>query len=123
MTREQQAVVSQALAQIPENLREPLILFYREQQSTKQVAAQLGLSENAARQRISRGRSMLRAQVATMVETTIARSKPGKAFKTAVIAAIAGAAAQTGTATAATSLFGLGTKIALAAASVTILTG
>lgn len=123
MTREQQAVVSQALAQIPENLREPLILFYREQQSTKQVAAQLGLSENAARQRISRGRSMLRAQVATMVETTIARSKPGKAFKTAVIAAIAGAAAQTGTATAATSLFGLGTKIALAAASVAILTG
>jgi len=123
MNREQQAVVSQALAQIPENLREPLILFYREQQSTREVAAQLGLSENAARQRISRARSMLRIQVAEMVESTIARSKPGKAFKTAVIAAIAGAAAQTGTATAATSLLGLGSKIALAAASVAILTG
>jgi RNA polymerase sigma factor (sigma-70 family) len=123
MNREQQAVVHQALAQIPENLREPLVLFYREQQSTREVARQLGLSENAARQRISRGRSMLRAQVATMVETTIAHTKPGKAFKTAVIAAIAGAAAQTGTATAATTLFGLGAKIALAVASVALLAG
>jgi len=123
MTREQQAVVSQALAQIPENLREPLILFYREQQSTRQVAVQLGLSENAARQRISRARSMLRAQVAAMVETTIAGTKPGKAFKTAVIAALAGAAAHTGTTTAATAVLSLGTKIALAAASIAILAG
>ncbi len=95
MIQEQQTVVSQALAQIPESLREPLVLFYREQKSVREVARQLGLSENAARQRISRARSMLREQVADMVETTIARTRPGKAFTTAVLAAVAGAALKT----------------------------
>jgi len=123
MSREQQAIVSQVLAEIPQNLREPLILFYREQQSTREVALQLGLSESAARQRISRARAMLRAQVADVVENSITRTKPGKAFKTAVIAAIAGTAARTGTATAATSLLGLGGKIALTAAGIAVLVG
>lgn len=95
MIQEQQTVVSHALAQIPESLREPLVLFYREQKSVREVARQLGLSENAARQRISRGRGMLREQVADMVETTIARTRPGKAFTNAVIAAVAGAALKT----------------------------
>ncbi len=97
MMKEQQAVVTRALAQIPESLREPLILFYREQESVREVAEQLGLSESAVRQRISRGRSMLREQVADIVETTIARTKPGKAFTTAVIAAVAATAAKTTT--------------------------
>lgn len=123
MSREQQAIVREVLAEIPQNLREPLILFYREQQSTREVALQLGLSENAARQRISRARAMLREQVADVVERGIARTKPGKAFKTAVIAAIASAAVRTGTATAATSLLSLGAKIALTAAGIAILTG
>jgi hypothetical protein len=89
MIEEQQAVVRQALAQMPEKFREPLILFYREGRSTREVAGLLGLSENAARQRISRGRGLLREQVADMIEATIARTKPGKTFTTAVIASIA----------------------------------
>jgi len=123
MSREQQAIVREVLAEIPQNLREPLILFYREQQSTRQVALQLGLSENAARQRISRARAMLREQVADVVERGIARTKPGKAFKTAVIAAIASTAVRTGTTTAATSLLGVGAKIALTAAGIAVLAG
>jgi len=123
MSREQEAIVSQALAQIPQNLREPLVLFYREEQSTREVAIQLGLSENAARQRISRGRAMLRAQVTSVVESAIAQTKPGKAFKTAVIAAIAGAAVKTGTTAAATSVLGLGGKLALVAAGIVVVTG
>jgi len=89
---EQKAVVAHALSQIPESLREPLVLFYREQKSIRQVAKQLGLSENAARQRIARGRSAMREQVAAMVETTIARTRPGKAFTVAVAGAIAATA-------------------------------
>ncbi len=91
MVEEQQAVVRQALARMPEGLREPLILFYREGRSTREVAKLLGLSENATRQRISRGRGLLREQVADMIETTIARTRPGKAFTTAVVASIVGA--------------------------------
>jgi len=123
MTREQQAIVSQVLAQIPENLREPLILFYREQQSTRQVAEQLGLSEDTARQRISRGRSMLRGQVAAMIETTLARTKPGKAFKTAVIAALAGTAVKSTTTATAGILSTLAVKATLAAAGIALVVG
>jgi len=138
MMKEQQAVVARALAQIPESLREPVILFYREQKSVREVAEQLGLSENAARQRISRGRSMLREQVADIVETTIARTKPGKAFTTAVIAAVAATAVKTTTtAMAATGvaavvtgssgttavLSGLAAKVVALAAGVVIVAG
>ncbi len=101
MIREQRAVVSQALDEIPESLREPLILFYREQKSIREVAEQFGLTENTARQRISRGRRLLRQQVARMVESTVARSRPGKAFTTAVLVCIAGTAGKSSAAVAA----------------------
>ncbi len=100
MIQEQRAVVSQALSEIPESLREPLILFYREQKSIQEVAQQFGLTENTARQRISRGRKLLRQQVAHMVETTIARTRPGKAFTTAVLVCIAGTAGKSSAAVA-----------------------
>jgi RNA polymerase sigma factor (sigma-70 family) len=92
MIREQRAVVSEALGEIPESLREPLVLFYREQKSVQEVAEQFGLTENTARQRISRGRRLLREQVAHLVESTVARSRPGKAFTAAVLACLAGPA-------------------------------
>jgi len=90
ITKERQAVVRQALQQIPEKYREPLVLFYRQQQSVKEVAEQLELSKGAVRQRLSRGRKLLREQVAAMVETTISRTGPKKAFTTAVIASVTG---------------------------------
>jgi RNA polymerase sigma factor (sigma-70 family) len=128
MSKEQQAVVRQALAQMPEGLREPLILFYREGHSTREVAELLGLSENAARQRISRGRSMLREQMADLIETTIARTKPGKAFTAAVVASIAGLGVKgTATAVAATGavsgMSALTAKIAAAVVGVVALAG
>jgi RNA polymerase sigma factor (sigma-70 family) len=94
ITKEQQAVVQQALNQIPERYREPLVLFYREQQSVKQVAAELDLSEEAAKQRLSRGRKMLKEQVAAIVETTISRTGPSVVFTAAVIAALPAIAPQ-----------------------------
>jgi RNA polymerase sigma factor (sigma-70 family) len=100
MIQEQKAVVQQALAEIPEALREPLILFYREQKSIQEVARQFDLTESTARQRISRGRRLLRKQVAHMVETTIARTRPGKAFTTAVIVCIVGTAGKSSAAVA-----------------------
>jgi RNA polymerase sigma factor (sigma-70 family) len=100
MIQEQKAVVQQALAEIPEALREPLILFYREQKSIQEVARQFDLTENTARQRISRGRRLLRKQVAHMVETTLARTRPGKAFTTAVLVCIAGTAGKSSAAVA-----------------------
>ncbi|MBE0537841.1 MAG: sigma-70 family RNA polymerase sigma factor [Phycisphaerae bacterium] len=85
---ERQAVVRQALQQIPLKYREPLVLFYRQDKSVRELAAQLDLSENAVRQRLSRGRKLLKERVAAMVETTISRTAPGKAFTAGVVAAI-----------------------------------
>ena len=102
ITKEQQHVVRKALQQIPEQYREPLVLFYRQEKSVKKVAEQLSLSEEAVKQRLSRGRKLLKERFAAMVETTISRTGPGKSFTSAVIVSITGMAIKSsGVATAA----------------------
>jgi RNA polymerase sigma factor (sigma-70 family) len=93
--KEEAAIVWQALAQMPETYREPLILFHREDQSVERVAALLELSEDAVRQRLVRGRKLLQAEVEAMVDTTLRRTAPGRVFTSSVMAAlpVAGTAA------------------------------
>jgi len=88
MDKELQELVWAAVRRVPQKYREPLVLFYREQQSVSRVAADLGLSEDMVRQRLHRGRQHIKAQVASLVEDTLARSGPGKAFAIAVVAAL-----------------------------------
>jgi RNA polymerase sigma factor (sigma-70 family) len=88
VSREEEAVVWQALEQVPEAYREPLVLFYREQLSVAEAASALDLSEDAVKQRLSRGREMLRQQVAAVVEGALRRSRPGGAFTMAVMAGL-----------------------------------
>jgi RNA polymerase sigma factor (sigma-70 family) len=85
---QEQALLWQALQQLPETYREPLILFYREQQSVEHVAAELELSEDAVKQRLSRGRKALQKAMITFVQDTLAKSKPGASFTMAVLLAI-----------------------------------
>jgi RNA polymerase sigma factor (sigma-70 family) len=98
VSREEEAILWRALGQIPETYREPMILFYREQQSVERVARQLELSEDAVKQRLSRGRKLLAEEVATFVEGTLERTTPGRAFTLDVLSALPLAAASTGTA-------------------------
>ena len=93
--REHERLVWQALEGIPETYREPLILFYRRRQSIRQVAQDLDLSEDAVKQRLSRGRRMLRTEVASLVEGVLGRTSPGKAFTVAVVAALPALTPQT----------------------------
>lgn len=88
ITHEEESLMWHALEQIPENYREPLILYYREENSLQKVAAALEISEEAARQRLSRGRKLLQEQVATLVESALRRSTPGRAFTFGVISAL-----------------------------------
>ncbi len=104
ITKQQQDVVRRALQEIPEQYREPLVLFYRQEQSVKTVAEQLCLSEEAVKQRLSRGRKLLKQQFAKIVETTITRSGPGKSFTAAVITSITGIAIKSSTTTALASI-------------------
>jgi RNA polymerase sigma factor (sigma-70 family) len=88
ISNEEQAILWRALERIPETYREPLILFYREHQSVEAVAASLALSEDAVKQRLSRGRKLLQEQVLTFVEGALERTNPGRAFTLAVLAAL-----------------------------------
>ena len=54
------ALLEYALAQLPEAMAQPIRLFYFEALDTKTIARRLGLSETAARQRLSRGRAKLK---------------------------------------------------------------
>jgi RNA polymerase sigma factor (sigma-70 family) len=86
VSREEEAILWRALAQIPPTYREPMILFYRQQQSVARVATELELSEDAVKQRLSRGRKLLTDEVAALVETTLERTTPGRAFTLDVVA-------------------------------------
>lgn len=93
ITREEEAILWRALSQIPDLYREPLILFYREQQSVAGVAAALELTEDAVKQRLTRGRRMLQEQVQGFVENTLNRTAPGAAFTQGVLMALPGMSA------------------------------
>jgi len=88
ISREEEAILWRALERIPDTYREPLILFYREQQSIERVAQELELSEDAVKQRLSRGRKLLTEEVAAFVEGTLQRTNPDKAFTLGVLAAL-----------------------------------
>lgn len=96
ISNEEAALLWRSLAAMPETYREPLVLFYREHQSVEVVARALGLSEDAVKQRLSRGRLMLQAQVLALIEGTLERTKPGEAFTLHVMAALPLAAAMGG---------------------------
>ncbi|HEV3341325.1 MAG TPA: sigma-70 family RNA polymerase sigma factor [Pirellulales bacterium] len=108
---EEQVLVWQALGDLPETYREPLVLFYRDGETVAGVAAALELTEAAVKQRLARGREMLRTDLAAMVESALKRSAPGAAFTAAVLAALPGI----GAASASAATVGLGTSAAPAA--------
>lgn len=118
ITREEETILWQSLERIPDNYREPLVLFYREQQSIQHVAAALELSEDTVKQRLSRGRKLLHREVLSMVEGVLGQTKPGRAFTFGVIAALP---ALTTTASAAT-IATVAAKGSAAASSASILT-
>lgn len=96
---EEEALLNRALADVPEQFREPLVLYYREHQSITEVAMTMGLTEDAVKQRLARGRAALKDQVAKYVESALRRTGPSAAFTAGVLATINSSA---GTASAAT---------------------
>jgi len=87
-TEEEAALVRDALARLPESYRVPLVLFYRDGQSVRGVAEALSLSEDAVKQRLARGREMLREQMCGVVESVLTRTAPTAVFTMTIAAAI-----------------------------------
>ena len=85
---QEQVLLWKALDGMDSTYREPLVLFYREQQSIERVAIELDLSEDNVKQRLSRGRKLLKRAMSTFVEDALVKSKPGAGFTAGVLAAI-----------------------------------
>jgi RNA polymerase sigma factor (sigma-70 family) len=120
ISNEEQSLMWRALADIPETYREPMVLFYREQQSIERVAVALDLSEDAVKQRLSRGRKLLSEQMATLVEGTLRQTAPGRAFTYGVLAALPMFSATASAATIGTAA-GQGTALAKSAGILSII--
>lgn len=87
-TEEEAALVRDSLSRLPESYRVPLVLFYRDGQSVRAVAEALSISEDAVKQRLARGREMLREQMSGLVETVLTRTGPTPVFTMGVAMAI-----------------------------------
>jgi hypothetical protein len=88
ISNEELAILWRSLEKIPETYREPLVLFYREHQSIEAVAKNLELTEDAVKQRLSRGRKLLHEEVLAFVEGALEKTSPGKTFTLGVISAL-----------------------------------
>lgn len=85
---EEEELVWSMLNGLPENVRLPLVMFYREGESVAAVAGALDLSEDAVKQRLSRGRELLRERLSGVVEGVLRRRMPPAVLIIAVASAI-----------------------------------
>ncbi|TYT25465.1 RNA polymerase sigma factor [Luteimonas viscosa] len=85
---ERDAVAADLISELPEESREALLLYYREGQSSKQVAMLLGLSDAAVRKRLSRARQSVREDLLTRFSDFARSSAPSAAFAVGVTAAL-----------------------------------
>ncbi len=76
-----------ALERIPDDAREVLVLYYREERSAEQVGALLGLSTQAVRKRVQRARDVLRDEL-DRVGALAKKSAPAAAFVALVLAGL-----------------------------------
>lgn len=84
---ERRRALDAAFDELPAEAREVLTLYYREGESTAQVASLLGLRPATVRQRLSRARKALTAGVERALAGKLVRTAPGAAF-TAVVAGL-----------------------------------
>ncbi len=85
---ERDAVAADLISELPEDSREALLLYYREGQSSKQVAMLLGLSDAAVRKRLSRARQSVREDLLARFGEFARSSAPSAAFAVGVTAAL-----------------------------------
>jgi RNA polymerase sigma factor (sigma-70 family) len=88
ISQEELSLLWRSLERIPPIYRETLVLFYRQHQSIEAVAEGLGLSEDAVKQRLSRGRKFLQEQFMAFVAGALDQTRPGKTFALGVLVAL-----------------------------------
>lgn len=90
ITQEEILMLEQAMSKIPAEYREPLVMYYRQGKSTREVAIALEMNESTVRTRLHRGRELLREEMAERLERTLEKTAPDRRFTKAVMVAIGG---------------------------------
>ncbi|WP_144392155.1 RNA polymerase sigma factor [Pleionea sediminis] len=91
MHRQNQTVIlKQVLDELPEESREIVLLYYREEQSTRQVAELLEIQESLVRKRLSRVREVLKSQLLEKYGRMILSTAPTIGFVGVVASALTG---------------------------------
>ena len=86
---EERQLLATVLDELPDETREVVILYYREGESTAQVARLLGISEANVRQRLTRARARLRSNLLDRFGLAARHSAPDAAFTAAILTALA----------------------------------
>ena len=85
---EQSKILIQFVNEMPTESREILFLYYREGQSSKQVASLLGVSDAKVRQQLSRSRATIKTQLLEKYGSRLLSSAPTIGFTAAVVASL-----------------------------------
>lgn len=88
LVTEQETAALELIDALPAESRETLLLYYREGQSSQQVAALLGLSDAAVRKRLSRAREQVRSELLARFGEFARGSAPAAAFALVVTSAL-----------------------------------
>ena len=87
--QQEETVVAELIDELPEETREILLIYYREGQSSKQVANLLGMQDAAVRKRLSRARQSLAEGLLTRLGEFAKSSAPSAAFTAIVVGSLA----------------------------------
>ncbi len=106
--QQEEAVAAELIDELPEETREILLIYYREGQSSKQVAELLGMQDAAVRKRLSRARQSLHRDMLERLGDFARNTAPSIAFTALVIGGLAASqnAAAAGIGAASSSLAG-----------------
>ncbi|MAD75307.1 MAG: RNA polymerase subunit sigma-70 [Rheinheimera sp.] len=85
---QQNHIMADFISQLPADSREIVLLFYREEQNSQQVAELLGLSESNVRKKLQRVRELLKDQILAKYGKMILSTAPGLGLTTAICSAL-----------------------------------
>ena len=88
LEHEHNTIAAELISALPDDSREVLLLYYREGQSSQQVAALLGLSDAAVRKRLSRARQVVRDELLVRFGEFARASAPSMGFSTMLATAL-----------------------------------
>lgn len=87
---EEKTLVWNSLDGLPQTYRDVMVLYYRGDESVAAVADSLGESESTIRQRLHRGRELLRVEVDAIIRQTLRGTAPKAVFTAAVLGSLPG---------------------------------